>query len=233
MTSRVMWARTHRIILSHYPPISLFDDLADPADWELLAEAESRTNPRIYEEVGALALVPPERRLSGPGASWVMASFTHVTPDRSSRFTDGTFGAYYAANTMETAVHEHAFHMAHHYRSTRDAPGWISHVRELIGSIDASLIDLRRGAFGTLLDPASYTASQAFARESRAGGADGMVYPSVRHSGGQCVAAFWPNVVTAPAQGDHYSYHWTGETIDYVRRISGCEQVFALTMGAS
>ena len=216
--------------MSHYPPISLFDDLADPADWELLAEAESRTNPRIFEEVGNLALVPPERRLSGLGASWVMASFTHVTPDRASRFADGTFGAYYAAESMETAIHEHAFHMANHYRSTRDAPGWISQVRELIGSIDAELVDLRGGGFDALLDPNSYAASQVFARECRASGADGIIYPSVRHSGGECFAAFWPNVVTPPTQADHYAYHWNGESIDYVRRISGDEQVFALTL---
>ncbi len=228
--SHVHWARTHRIILSHYPPISLFDDLADPADWELLAQAESLTNPRIYEEVGNLALVPPARRLSGPGASWVMASFTHVTPDRASRFADGTFGAYYAADSLETAVHEHAYHMARHYRSTRDPAGWISQTRELIGSIDAELTDLRGDGFGALLDPDSYGASQAFARAERAGGANGIVYPSVRLSGGECIAAFWPDVVSVPVQGDHFAYHWNGDTIDYVRRISGIEQVFALTL---
>ncbi len=216
--------------MSHYPPISLFDDLADPVDWELLAEAESRTNPRIFEEVGNLALVPPERRLSGPGASWVMASFTHVTPDRASRFTDGTFGAYYAAESMETAIHEHAYDMANHYRSTHDAPGWISQVRELIGTINADLINLRGGGFDALLDPNSYAASQGFARECRAGGADGVVYPSVRLNGGECFAAFWPDVVSPPAQADHYGYHWNGDTIDYVRRVSGDEQVFTLTL---
>ena len=182
--------------MSHYPPISLFDDVADPADWELLAEAESRTNPRIFEEVGNLALVPPERRLSGPGASWVMASFTHVTPDRASRFSDGYFGAYYAARSMETAIHEHAFHMANHYRSTHDAPGWISQVRNLIGSIDADLVDIRGGGFNVLLDPNCYAASQAFARENKARGANGIVYPSVRDFGGECFAAFWPDVIT-------------------------------------
>jgi hypothetical protein len=229
LTSRVTWARTHRLILSHFPPISLFDDIADPADWELLAEAESRTNPRIFEEVGNLALIPPDRRIFGPGASWVMASFTHVTPDRTSRFADGTFGAYYAGDTVETAVHEHAFHMANHYRSTADAPGWISQVRELIGSIDADLIDLRGRGFEALLNPNSYAASQDFARNQRTAGANGIVYPSVRHRSGHCIAALWPDVVTPPMQGAHYSYHWNGDTIDYVRLISSDEQVFALT----
>ncbi|MEM8541730.1 MAG: RES domain-containing protein, partial [Pseudomonadota bacterium] len=73
--SRVVWEKTHRLILSHFPPIDLFDDLADPQDWEALALAESRTNPRIYEKIGDLSLVPSKRRVSGPGASWVMAAF--------------------------------------------------------------------------------------------------------------------------------------------------------------
>lgn len=228
--AQVQWTRTHRLILSQYPPISLFEDIADPADWELLAASEAQTNPRIYEEIGNLALVPAERRVGGEGASWVMAPFTHVTPDRASRFADGTFGAYYAADSVETAIHEHAFHMARHFTRTRDEPGWISQVRELVGAINRELTDIRTGANAALLDPGDYAASQAFAARERNAGRDGIVYPSVRHPGGECFAAFWPNVVSIPMQADHYAYHWDGATIDYVRRQSGGEAVFELTM---
>ena len=86
--TRVSWSETHRLTLSHYPPIDLFDDLVDPKDWEALALAESRTNPQIYEDMGDLSLVPVDRRISGPGASWVMAAFTHISPDRTSRFSE-------------------------------------------------------------------------------------------------------------------------------------------------
>ena len=37
-----------------YPPIDLFEDIADPADWELIAAAEAKTNPRVREEIGAI-----------------------------------------------------------------------------------------------------------------------------------------------------------------------------------
>lgn len=226
----IQWGTTHRLILSQYPPVSLFEDIADPADWDLLAEAEMVTNPRIYEEIGNIALVPVNRRVGGNGASYVMAPFTHVTPDRASRFANGSFGAYYAANSVETAIHEHAFHMARHFAQTAEPSGWISQVRELVGSIDRELIDIRSGDNAALLDPNSYVASQVFAHQRRQSGRDGIAYPSVRHPGGECFAAFWPDVVTIPMQADHYAYHWNGMTIDYVKRQSGDEAVFKLEL---
>ena len=78
--AKVDWPTSHRIIRTIYPPVWLFEDIADPADWELIASAEAKTNPRVRDEIGNLALVPPERRVSGPTASWVMGAFTHVSP---------------------------------------------------------------------------------------------------------------------------------------------------------
>src|SRR6185369_17082191 len=95
-----------RIIRSRFPPIDLFEDIADPADWDALARGEMKTNPRVELAVGRLDLVAPEHRVGGPGASWVMAPFTHCSTDRPSRFSDGTYGVYYAASTFETAIAE-------------------------------------------------------------------------------------------------------------------------------
>lgn len=234
---RVAWARTHRVIATRFPPIDLFDDVADPADWELLAKAESRTNPRIYEEIGDLSLVPPARRLAGPGASWVMGAFTHVSRDRASRFSDGGYGIYYAGESVATALCEHAFHMGRFYARTAEPEGWTTQVRELVGKVDADMTDLRDGAadglgqgFGDLLDPdtASYPAPQRFAAALRASGSNGIVNPSRRYPGGSCIAAFWPDVVSVPAQGDHYRYHWSGERVNLAQRLTGERAVFEL-----
>ena len=65
--AHVRWSRAVRIIRSLHPPIDLFEDIADPADWPLLVSAEQKTNPRLMATVGALDLVPPERRVGGPG----------------------------------------------------------------------------------------------------------------------------------------------------------------------
>ncbi|PQM26742.1 hypothetical protein CVO77_17220 [Sphingopyxis lindanitolerans] len=228
--SPVDWPSAVRLIESKYPPIDLFEDLADPEDWELLAAAEARTNPRISETIGNLDLVPVERRVSGPGASYVMAPFTHCSPDRPGRFHDGSFGAYYAASDFETAVAEVTYHQAQRLADTRDEPGWISDMRELVGAVNSEFVDVRGDGFKALLAPNDYAPSQAFAHQRRDDGANGIVYPSVRDPGGECIAAFWPDVVSKPVQARHFRYHWDGARIDMIHelRLDGKGPIFRL-----
>lgn len=229
-TAHVTWSKTHRLIMSHYPPIDLFDDLADPRDWEALASAEARTSPRIYEQIGDLGLVPADRRIGGEGASWVMSAFTHVSTDRPSRFTDGSYGVYYAGNDLETALREHTFHTARIYGDARMKPGWLSQVRQLVGTIDSALTDIRGSGFDVFLDPdvTKYAAAQSFASAQKFAGSNGIVYPSQRNLGGQCIAAFYPDVVSIPSQADHFRYHWNGAVIDYAQKLSGDRLVYDL-----
>lgn len=214
--SRVIWAQYYRLINSAHPPIDLFEDIADPADWLLLASGESKTNPRLAVSIGNLDLIPPGRRVGGPGSSYVMAPFTHVSPDYPGRFHDGSFGAFYAADGFETALFETIHHTQKFCAATRETPGWIADKRELIGRIDAVLTDIRNG-YPDLLDPDDYAASQDFARAQKAAGSEGIVYPSVRNPGGECFAAFYPDVMSTPVQGRHLSYHWNGLTIDRIK----------------
>lgn len=213
--SRVRWARTHRIIRSIYPPVALFEDIADPADWDLIASAEAKTNPRVRDEIGAIHLVPVERRVAGPGASWVMAPFCHPSPARPSRFSDGRFGIYYAGDRFEVALHETLHHFERFMRATDEQAG-TADFRELVGSIDARLHDLRADRrFAFALDPENYAPAQALARRLRDDeGSNGIVYPSVRHPAGHAIAAFWPDVVTIPVQGRHLCYRWNGTRAD-------------------
>jgi RES domain len=215
---RVRWLEAHRILPSRYPPIQLFERLSgDPAEWEMLAEIESLTNPRIRDEIGEIRLVPALERVSGPGASWVMASFTHIDP-QGSRFSDGSFGVYYAAREIATAIAETAFHMSRFYAATDDPPH-AEAMRVLIGRVDAGFHDLRghelRGDAGwaAVLDPQDYTAGRALGRRLRQAGSNGIVYPIVRRIGGQCIGAFRPKAVGLPIQARHLQYFWDGRRI--------------------
>lgn len=214
---RVIWPRSARIIRSIYPPIDLFEDIADPADWEALASAEAKFNPRIRDSIGDLAKVPLARRVTGPGASWVMAPFVHCSPLRPGRFTDGTFGLYYAGDSTEVAIAETIHHHTKTMLATDEAPGWTSQFRELIGSVDADMDDVT--GMADLLDPDHYGPSQVFGAQRRAAGSNGIAWPSVRFSGGNCIAAFWPDVVPIPKQGAHFAYHWNGSAVDYVKKL--------------
>lgn len=227
--SPVAWRGAVRIIRSAFPPIDLFEEIADPADWPLLISAEQKTNPRIMANVGNIDLVPADRRVGGAGASWLMAPFTHVSPDRPSRFSTGQHGVLYVGDGFETALFETIHHHGRFMARTQEAPGWTSQFREIVLTIDANLHDLRAGAatepatepasmsFGAVLDPDDYTAAQDLAARLRAAGSDGIAYPSVRHPGGACVALFYPDGASDPVQGRHLDYHWNGERVDLVR----------------
>ncbi len=161
----ISWPKAYRIIRSVFPPIDLFEDIADPSDWEALASAEAKTNPRIWEHLGRLDLVPPERRVTGSGASLVMAPFVHCSRDRPGRFSDGSYGVYSAGDSEEVAIREVAHHHGVFMRNAGQQPGWTSQFRVLINRLDLALHDGR--GIAALHHPTDYTEPQALARALR------------------------------------------------------------------
>jgi len=215
-TRPVVWPQAWRIIASRYPPIALFERLTlDPAVWEALIALEQLTNPRVRDELGDIAMVAPADRVAGPGASWVMAAFTHLNP-KGSRFSDGAYGVYYAAAELETAIAETVFHFEAFARDSNDPPR-MEDMRVLLGAANAELEDvgaLAEPQRSQVLDPASYAHSQPFARGLRDADASGVVYPSVRRAGGACLGAFKPTAVGLPRQERHLKYRWDGARMD-------------------
>ena len=224
------WRGARRIIRSLHPPIDLFEDIADPEDWPLLIAAEQKTNPRLMESLGALDLVPPPRRVSGPGATYLMAPFTHVSPDRPSRLSRGDYGVLYVAKSFETALLETMYHHARFMARTAEPPGWTSQFRELVLDLAADLHDLRGGdpAWWPALHPTDYVEAQALAMTLRAQGSEGIVYPSLRDPGGECTGLFYPDRASKVIQGRHLDYHWDGSRVDLYRNVSSGE-VFRLS----
>lgn len=227
--SAVGWQGAVRIIRSLYPPVDLFEDIADPADWPLLISAEQKTNPRLMETLGNLDLVPAARRVGGPGSSYLMAPFTHATPDRPSRFSDGAFGVLYAGNRFDVALLETAYHHGRFMARTQEPAGWTSQFREIVLDVAGSLHDLRGGdpAYADFLDRDDYSAAQTLGAGLREAGADGLVYPSVRCDGGECVGLFYPDLAAHAMQGRHLDYHWDGARVDLYREAA-TGQVFRI-----
>lgn len=214
---RIRWAHAYRIVPSRFPPVGVFDRIADPADLDALFAIEALTNPRLREEAGALRLVPRERRISGPGSTPVMAAFTHLNPE-GSRFSDGTWGVFYAAHSVATAVEETVYHRERFLAATAEPAADIE-MRCYRTSIDSKLHDLR-GGWGAEQAADSYAASVVLARELRAAGSNGVVYDSARHSGGECLAAFYPDVVAPCVQAQHLIYRWDGMRIAQVLEVN-------------
>jgi hypothetical protein len=211
------WLPCYRIVPSRFPPVGLFDRVADPADLEAVFAIESLTNPRLRQEAGELSLVPPEDRVSGPGTTPIMAAFTHLNPE-GSRFSDATFGVYYAGKSLETAIEETRFHRERFLRRTREAPIEIE-MRSYLADLRADLRDIRgRADLAEVYDPDDYAPAQALGRRLRSEGSDGIVYDSVRHRGGECAAVLRPRVLSNCVQGPHFGYVWDGARIVAVIR---------------
>ena len=214
---RIRWSHAYRIVPSRFPPVGVFDRIADPADLDAVFAIEALTNPRLREEAGALKRVPRGRRISGPGSTPVMAAFTHLNPE-GSRFSDGSWGVFYAARSVATAVEETVHHRQRFLAATAEPACELS-MRCYRTSLDSRLHDLR-GGWTVAHDPDSYVASIALARALRAADSNGLVYDSVRHRGGECLAAFFPDVVAPCVQAQHLIYRWDGARIAQVLLVN-------------
>lgn len=214
--AHIDWKPCWRIIPSRFPPIKLFERVTEPGDLEAIFELESLTNPRLRDEVGEISLVPPEDRISGPGTSIIMAAFTHLNPD-GSRFTDGTFGVFYAANDLETAIAETKYHRERFMRATAQAHMEVD-MRVYVIDLEGDLHDLRRqkDAHPLVYHNDNYAAGQHLAKSLRKDGSNGVAYDSVRREGGECVAVFRPPLLSNARQERHLCYVWDGREISLV-----------------
>lgn len=215
----VGWTKAYRLVASIYPPINLLERFMDNDDFEVAFAVESLTNPRVRQDVGLIELLPAEERVFGPGSSAVMASFCHFSIGSPSRFTDGSFGVYYAAASIGTAIKETVYHRERFLAASQEPAGDIT-MRSYVGALALPMVDVRTG-FVELHQPDDYAAPQAFARKARAAGMNGIAYRSVRDPGGECIAALRPKAVSIPIQGAHYIYRWDGNRIYDVNEISG------------
>jgi hypothetical protein len=132
-----------------------------------------------------------------------------------------------AAEALLTAIKETVYHFARFATDSHDPPRR-EDMRVLLGSVDCTLCELDTLSADDqrlVLDKASYKASQPFGANRRESGSDGISYPSVRHEGGRCLGAFWPNVVGIPIQERHLQYEWDGTRVNRYFDFKGNEWI--------
>ena len=211
--TKLDWRAAYRIIPSCFPPINFFEDMVSPKLMDAAFELESRTNDRLRNEIGDIALVKHADRVSGVGASPIMAAFTHI--GKPSRFTNGMdFGIFYAARTKQTAIVETKYHRERFLRYTSEEPG-ITSMRCYSTKPLKPMVDIRAG-YPELHDPDSYVQSQKFGKQMKLEDHNGIIYSSVRHPGNDCIAVLRPKAVALCKQSTHYEYHWNGNSIEHV-----------------
>jgi hypothetical protein len=94
-------------------------------------------------------------------------------------------------------------------------------MRVLSVTVRAALHDLRglRRILPDVYRDSDYTASQLLGGALHAGGSNGIVYDSVRHSGGRCVAVFRPRLLAQCRETKHLRYRWDGQRVSDVLEV--------------
>ncbi len=217
---------THRLINSKFPPIAIFEDVADADDFEILYELQTLTNPRLTAEAGDVSKLNPEHMPFGiKGCSYAVAPFTHINKE-GSRFSDGEYGVLYLADTLETAIAETTYHQGNLWKGVKGLKYDTIIMRALKCTFSSnSLADICEStsegmATNPLYDANDYAEARRYGRQARKAGVEGLRYTSVRNPFVDCYALFTPVGVEEIIQSAHYAYVWDGEQIAVVRKIS-------------
>lgn len=211
---RDAFARTVRLVASARLREAVLAPLADSADeLALLAEIEGATSARLNAEArGRSGLASAELVHGVPHARFINASFAYAKPRQPMRFSSAERGAWYAALAVETCLAEVGHHLTLALADAGDFNAVVDY-GEMLASIAGLFADLRAVPAHASLDPdpaIGYPAGNAVAAAAIAGGHVGIIYPSVRHPGGTCIAALWPNAVQSVVQGAMYRLTWAG-----------------------
>lgn len=222
--TREAFPKTIRLVATARSRPPVLRALVDTED-ELarLAELEGATSTRLMgQSVGTAGIASNEFVYGVPHAAFINASFAYVKPREPNRFNGPTRGAWYAALDLDTALAEIVFHMQEFLAATGDFTATVDYA-EMFASFAGEFVDLRK------VDPApsclhpdkaiGYPAGNALADAARAKGLNGIIYPSVRHAGGTCIAALWPHAVQSVAQGDVHRATWTGNRTPAITRL--------------
>jgi RES domain-containing protein len=212
--SLVAWKNSSRLIPSKYsiPDESILTSVSPNQDvLDTAFEMDNLTNDRLRAEQELLPGIGPHELVFGiPYASIINAAFTHAHPE-GSRFNDPDRGAWYAAKNVRTAQAEVAYHQAVALSEIGVFEDEITY-DEYLADFNGKFHDLRNGdGFNNYLSRDSYVASQELAERLLADGSLGIVYPSVRHAGGECLVCFRPALVTNVRKSTTYSFRWEGQ----------------------
>jgi hypothetical protein len=205
---------THRLIPSLHRPRGesvLVDLVDDDRDLPAVFELDTATNDRLLagqEMLPGIGLA--ELVFAVPHAAVINASFCHPNP-LGARFSSPDRGAWYAGFELETSQAEVAFHKTVQLAEVGRFEDSVTY-DDYLADFSATFHDLRRArGFKASLDPERYVESQALAERLLAAESLGVVYPSVRRSGGTCLACFRPALVTNVRRDQTYRLTWTGD----------------------
>lgn len=219
---REAFARTVRLVATADRRPAVLAALVPEDELDALAEIEGATSARLVGQIrGADGVSADEFVFGVPHQAFINAAFAYYRPRALNRFNGPGRGAWYAALDVDTCLAEVAFHMGRVLADAGQFETVVEYV-EMHASLAGEFVDLRDTPAHDCLHPdpeQAYPIGNAVAEAARARGLNGLIYPSVRHPGGTCLAALLPHAVQSVAKGDYWRLEWRGERQPQVARL--------------
>lgn len=198
-----------RNIVSLRESQDLFDDLTDnPAEWLLAQSVEDEVKPHLYRSHTPIIDRPFE------DAAWFNAIGWPFTHWQTSRFSDGSYGVWYGADSVETTVYESAYHWYHGLLCDAgfERESVVAERKVYMVACKAALLDFRQAALkhSELLHPTDYDFSQLVGARIHREGHPGLLIQSVRQPNGESFAVFNPAVLSNPQLSCQLTYRLDG-----------------------
>lgn len=195
----------------------LFDDLStDPEHWRLAQRVEGEVKPPTYRSATPVLHRPFE------DAAWFNAIDWPFKHWQASRFSDGSFGVWYGADTVETSVFETAYHW---YRGLIQDAGFeheqvVGERKVYAVTCTAALLDFRPlvSELPDLVHRSDYGFTQSIGARLHREGHPGLLTLSARREAGENYAILNAAVLSDPRHHCQLTYRLKGDSIVVERK---------------
>jgi len=183
-----------------------------------LFELDNATNQRLWAELDRMPGIGVDELVFGiPNFRVINAAFTYPRPE-GSRFNGPDRGAWYCSFELDTALAEVVFHKTVEYAEINFFNDTVSY-QLYVANFSSEFHDIR-----TLedkekyLNVKSYLDSQLMAEQLLKEGSLGVIYPSVRKTGGTNLVCFRPALVGDVRKTDQFEFTWSGNTQPEIKK---------------
>lgn len=210
-TTIIAKEKSIRLVSSARARDSVLKALVDETEFDILAQIEGATSTRLKAQGRGIDGLDPKELVFGVSCeTFINASFAYSKPLELNRFNGPTRGAWYAALEVETCIAEVKFHITEFLYESGKFKTKVQYA-ELFASLAGEYLDLFATPDHAALHEnpnISYPVGNQIAEYALAQKLNGIVYPSVRKSGGTCFAVLRPSAVQSVTQGGLWNFEW-------------------------
>lgn len=208
----------NRNIVSLRESQDLYDDLTDSTEgWRAAIDLEIATKPHTYTSKFPIIDRPFEEAAYNEAIDY---PFKHWSK---TRYSDGSFGVWYGADSLDTSIHESVYHWR---KGLLEDAGWhkidgvVIERKIYLVRCNAALLDFvpKLEAFPALIDPDSYHLTHQVGARINHDGHPGLISRSARCQG-DVYTIFRPHILSNPRPRCYLTYRNEVESVVIERQL--------------